>query len=204
MATFSSRGVAIRVKEPRKPTVSIDSSNHGFVTITVDPNRLAQLNNNPSGTPTPTAATSMVGRSFVSDAATAGNSRAASADRTGDRVAMPTVAAAHGTPTRQYLNSSVTYHLLEGMKFIAQEQYVTMQTHAHTHTRAYISRVKDFDQTREILTEYGFSHNRPANPLRVLGEFLLERSKEYEGATNGTNGEAAGDESKETDKNGDE
>lgn len=48
-------------------------------------------------------------------------------------------------------------------------------------------------------------HNRPANPLRVLGEFLLERSREYEGTnTNGTNGNAADEEAKETDKDGDE
>ncbi|ROW00410.1 hypothetical protein VMCG_07292 [Cytospora schulzeri] len=152
--------------EGKKPHVYVNAYNPGLVTIEIDPNRLAQLNLNNPGTPTPTAATTMVGRSFVSDAATAGNSRAASADRTGDRVAMPTMAATHGAPTRQYLNSKVTYHVVEAMKIVAQE--------------------------------------RPADPLRVLGEFLLQRSKEVEGTTNGTDGEAAGDEATEADKNGDE
>ncbi|RYC54406.1 hypothetical protein CHU98_g11806, partial [Xylaria longipes] len=55
---------------------------------------------------------------------------------------MPDAAPAHGAPTRQYLNSKVTPHLLDGMKNIAK--------------------------------------NRPKDPLRVLGEFLLERSKELE------------------------
>lgn len=123
-------------------------------------------NGNSSNLGTPTAATTMVGRSFVPDAATAGNSRAASADRTGDRVAMPTMAATHGAPTRQYLNSKVTAHVVEAMKIVAKEQ--------------------------------------PADPLRVLGEFLLQRSKELEGTADGADGEAAGDDANEADKNGDE
>ncbi|ROV97930.1 hypothetical protein VSDG_04930 [Cytospora chrysosperma] len=154
-----------------KPLAKLSRENAGLVTITVDPNRLAQLNlnsnnSNSSNLGTPTAATTMVGRSFVPDAATAGNSRAASADRTGDRVAMPTMAATHGAPTRQYLNSKVTAHVVEAMKIVAKEQ--------------------------------------PADPLRVLGEFLLQRSKELEETTDGADGEAAGDEANEADKNGDE
>lgn len=53
------------------------------------------------------------------------SSRAASAapvDRTADRVTMPTEPAAHGAPTRQYLNSKVTYHVMEGMKIVAKDQ----------------------------------------------------------------------------------
>jgi hypothetical protein len=121
-----------------KPLAKLSRQNAGFVTITVDPNRLAQLNlnsnSNSSNLGTPTAATTMVGRSFVPEAATAGNSRAASADRTGDRVAMPTMAATHGAPTRQYLNSKVTAHVVEAMKIVAKEQYVT---YTHISPRLY-------------------------------------------------------------------
>ncbi|KAI1431652.1 hypothetical protein GGR50DRAFT_697797 [Xylaria sp. CBS 124048] len=55
---------------------------------------------------------------------------------------MPEAAPPHGAPVRQYLNSKVTAHLLDGMKILAREQ--------------------------------------PRDPLRVLGEFLIERSKEFE------------------------
>ncbi|KAI1300308.1 hypothetical protein F5Y03DRAFT_232077 [Xylaria venustula] len=55
---------------------------------------------------------------------------------------MPDAAPAHGAPVRQYLNSKVTAHLLEGMKQLAKD--------------------------------------RPKDPLRVLGEFLIGRSKELE------------------------
>ncbi|KAI1368546.1 hypothetical protein F5Y08DRAFT_295135 [Xylaria arbuscula] len=55
---------------------------------------------------------------------------------------MPDAAPAHGAPVRQYLNTNVTAHLLDGMKQLAKD--------------------------------------KPKDPLRVLGEFLLERSKEFE------------------------
>ncbi|KAI1114373.1 hypothetical protein F5Y14DRAFT_175378 [Nemania sp. NC0429] len=55
---------------------------------------------------------------------------------------MPDAVPPHGAPVRQYLNSKVTAHLLEGMKQLAKDQ--------------------------------------PKDPLRVLGEFLIERSKEFE------------------------
>ncbi|KAH8162377.1 hypothetical protein CIB48_g5882 [Xylaria polymorpha] len=55
---------------------------------------------------------------------------------------MPDAAPAHGAHVRQYLNSKVTPHLLDGMKHLAKTQ--------------------------------------PKDPLRVLGEFLIERSKEFE------------------------
>lgn len=38
---------------------------------------------------------------------------------------MPTEPTLHGAPVRQYLNTKVTGHLLEGMKMLAKEQYVT-------------------------------------------------------------------------------
>lgn len=37
---------------------------------------------------------------------------------------MPTEPTLHGAPVRQYLNSKVTVHLVEGMKMLAKEQYV--------------------------------------------------------------------------------
>ncbi|KAI0483131.1 hypothetical protein GGR56DRAFT_670930 [Xylariaceae sp. FL0804] len=55
---------------------------------------------------------------------------------------LPAEAPAHGVPVRQYLNSKVTTHVLEGMKQLAKEQ--------------------------------------PKDPLRVLGDFLIERSKQFE------------------------
>ncbi|KAK7731022.1 COMPASS (complex proteins associated with Set1p) component [Cytospora paraplurivora] len=156
----------INAPSPRRSHSYRSDTNPGMVTLKLPSDVLAQLtlNNNTTTTPTPTPTTNantMVGRSFVPDpATTAGNSRAASADRTGDRVAMPTEAAAHGAPTRQYLNAKVTYHVMEAMKIVAKE--------------------------------------RPADPLRVLGEFLLQRSKEVEGTANGTG--ANGDEAKDADK----
>ncbi|KAH8910431.1 hypothetical protein BR93DRAFT_923129 [Coniochaeta sp. PMI_546] len=60
-----------------------------------------------------------------------------------DQSTMPSQAAVHGAPVRQYLNSHVTGPLLEGMKKIGKEQ--------------------------------------PSDPLRVLGEFLIQKSKELEG-----------------------
>ncbi|OIW35637.1 hypothetical protein CONLIGDRAFT_676546 [Coniochaeta ligniaria NRRL 30616] len=60
-----------------------------------------------------------------------------------DQSLMPSQAALHGAPVRQYLNSRVTGPLLEGMKKIGKEQ--------------------------------------PSDPLRVLGEFLIQKSKELEG-----------------------
>lgn len=171
----------------------------GLVTLKINPDRLAQLNLNNTNPGTPTAATTMVGRSFVPDAATAGNSRAASADRTGDRVAMPTMAATHGAPTRQYLNSKVTAHVVEAMKIVAKEQYVS-----YIFTRDDTSRHVGWTFRNTDNVWFRSWNNRPADPLRVLGEFLLQRSKEFEGTTDGTDGEAAGDEANEADINGDE
>ncbi|KAB5530338.1 hypothetical protein GE09DRAFT_1147577 [Coniochaeta sp. 2T2.1] len=56
--------------------------------------------------------------------------------------ALPSQAAAHGGPVRQYLNKHVANAVLEGMKAVARE--------------------------------------RPSDPLRVLGEFLIQKSKENE------------------------
>ncbi|KAK4117164.1 hypothetical protein N656DRAFT_773228 [Canariomyces notabilis] len=68
---------------------------------------------------------------------------------------MPSEAAPHGAPVRQYINTKITGVLLEGMKLVAREQ--------------------------------------PKDPLRVLGEFLLQRSRELEGgqAGGGSNSNSA-------------
>lgn len=39
---------------------------------------------------------------------------------------MPTEAPVHGAPVRQYLNTKVTGVLLEGMKIIAKDQWVSI------------------------------------------------------------------------------
>lgn len=67
---------------------------------------------------------------------------------------MPTEPTLHGAPVRQYLNSKVTAHLLDGMKMLAKEQ--------------------------------------PIDPLRALGEFFLQRSKQYEQGGGGGGGGANG------------
>ncbi|KAI4237700.1 MAG: hypothetical protein LQ349_001660, partial [Xanthoria aureola] len=79
---------------------------------------------------------------------------------------LPAKAALHGAPARRYLNEKVTGVLLEGMKRLAVEQYVAIY---YICTRG-ISR-----QLTSQLT------CRPDDPLRVLGEFLLQRSREIEG-----------------------
>ncbi|KAI1780076.1 hypothetical protein F4818DRAFT_401729 [Hypoxylon cercidicola] len=58
---------------------------------------------------------------------------------------MPAEAPPHGAPVRQYLNTTVTVALLDGMKLIAKD--------------------------------------RPKDPLRVLGEYLIQRSKELEASS---------------------
>lgn len=55
-------------------------------------------------------------------AATAAASRAPSAAPTPS--AMPAEAAEHGSATRVYINTKVTYHLLAGMKELAKHKYV--------------------------------------------------------------------------------
>lgn len=128
------------VKTGADPALSLASNNNPTTTTTT-----ASSSTNP---PTPNRTSTPTGTKEGVPARLENNSsRAASAapaDRTADRVTMPTEPAAHGAPTRQYLNSKVTYHVMEGMKIIAKEQ--------------------------------------PADPLRVLGEFLLKRSAELERA----------------------
>lgn len=123
------------------PTSSYRSPhNAGLVHFKVPSDFLAQLslpgNNNQTTTtttassstnpPTPNRTSTPTGSKEGVPARLENNSsRAASAapaDRTADRVTMPTEPAAHGAPTRQYLNSKVTYHVMEGMKIIAKEQ----------------------------------------------------------------------------------
>ncbi|KAG8159382.1 hypothetical protein KVR01_011043 [Diaporthe batatas] len=109
----------------------------------------------PNRTATPTGSKESVPARLENNSSRAAS--AAPADRTADRVTMPTEPAAHGAPTRQYLNSRVTYHVMEGMKIVAKDQ--------------------------------------PADPLRVLGEFLLQRSADLERASTAPSG-AEGDKEK--------
>ncbi|MCJ1272577.1 hypothetical protein MMC21_000363 [Puttea exsequens] len=76
---------------------------------------------------------------------------------------MPTKAASHGAPARRYLNEKVTGVLLEGMKRLAAEQHVYA-----------------IGRNEGMLTK---CWDRPEDPLRVLGEFLLQRSRELEGTS---------------------
>ena len=100
------------------------ASNNAAATTTTTTATTASSSTNPSTpnrTSTPTGSKESVPARLENN----NSSRAASAapaDRTGDRVTMPTEPAAHGAPTRQYLNSKVTYHVMEAMKIIAKEQ----------------------------------------------------------------------------------
>lgn len=76
----------------------------------------------PNRTSTPTGSKEGVPARLENNNSSSRAASAAPADRAGDRVTMPTEPAAHGAPTRQYLNSKVTYHVMEGMKTIAKEQ----------------------------------------------------------------------------------
>ncbi len=77
---------------------------------------------------------------------------------------MPKQAPPHGAPARQYLNSKVTGPVMDGMKMLAKERYP-------------YSHLCDHEEAERVLT----ASRRPANPLQVLGEYLLARSKEIEG-----------------------
>ena len=78
---------------------------------------------------------------------------------------MPSKAASHGAPARRYLNEKVTGVLLEGMKRLAADQYVRWAGSVDCGQEAFIN---------------VFLY-RPENPLQVLGEFLMQRSKDLEG-----------------------
>ena len=113
---------------------------------------------------------------------------------------MPTEAAAHGAPVRQYINSKITGVLLEGMKIVAREQYVLPSCR-----KCFFSRLRPrprgsglagcwgtreggrrrtkLDELAGLLTIFD---KRPKDPLRVLGEFLLQRSRETEGKESGS------------------
>ncbi|TQS34553.1 hypothetical protein Golomagni_05057 [Golovinomyces magnicellulatus] len=62
---------------------------------------------------------------------------------------IPEEAPPHGAPTRKFLNENVTGVLLEGLKIIVKESNQKLM-----------------------------SFQRPSNPLRALGEYLIQRSKE--------------------------
>lgn len=67
-----------------------------------------------------------------------------------------------GAPARVYLNEFVVPHLLEGMKKLVRERSVRMQ----------LWRVNSAG--RADLDDFEFT--RPANPLEVLGRYLLQQS----------------------------
>ncbi|KAI6093890.1 hypothetical protein F4821DRAFT_221672 [Hypoxylon rubiginosum] len=73
------------------------------------------------------------------------NSSRAASQHPDSGFTMPAEAPPHGAPVRQYLNSTVTGPLLDGMKMIAKD--------------------------------------RPKDPVRALGEFLIQRSKELEASS---------------------
>lgn len=77
---------------------------------------------------------------------------------------LPKVAG--GAPARIYLNEKITPYLLEGLKDIAREQYVS-----------------GFPFPSTFIDDARF---RPHNPLKVLGEYLIKKSNEVEqGQNNG-------------------
>lgn len=142
MTKMAARNTTLTLSLARPSSTSSYRSPHkpGLVHLRAPSDFLAQLsvasNNNPTTTtttassstnpPTPNRTSTPTGTKEGVPARLENNSsRAASAapaDRTADRVTMPTEPAAHGAPTRQYLNSKVTYHVMEGMKIIAKEQ----------------------------------------------------------------------------------
>ncbi|KAH0544496.1 hypothetical protein FGG08_001394 [Glutinoglossum americanum] len=76
----------------------------------------------------------------------------------------------HGAPARRYLNEKVTGVLLEGMKTLARD---------HNHASNAILEELSYIEVCMLLIQT--SIGRPKDPLRVLGEYLLQRSKELEG-----------------------
>lgn len=102
---------------------SSSSSSAAAATATTTTTTTASSSTNPptpNRTSTPTGSKEGVPARLENSSSRAAS--AAPADRTADRVTMPTEPAAHGAPTRQYLNSKVTYHVMEGMKIVAKEQ----------------------------------------------------------------------------------
>lgn len=75
-----------------------------------------------------------------------------------------------GAPARVYMNEKIVPYLLEGMKNVTKEQYVI-----------YYLTVSCF----VFATIANSALLRPANPLRVLGEYLIQKSNEVEGAQSG-------------------
>ena len=86
---------------------------------------------------------------------------------------MPSKAASHGAPARRYLNEKVTGVLLEGMKRLAADRYVVCVFLDEMRSLGFLG----------VICLYGSVTARPEDPLRVLGEFLLQRSREVEGTT---------------------
>lgn len=100
---------------------------------------------------------------------------------------LPARAASHGAPARRYLNEKVTGVLLEGMKRVAAEQYVCvffLSFFGEGGGGVFVFGAVLATEGREGLLGVGligWCCCRPEDPLRVLGEFLLQRSREVEG-----------------------
>ncbi|KAI1768307.1 hypothetical protein GGR53DRAFT_438206 [Hypoxylon sp. FL1150] len=98
-----------------------------------------------SNAPSPAAAPARTGTPLRNVNGQDNNSSRAASQHPDSGFTMPAEAPPHGAAVRQYLNSTVTAPLLDGMKMIAKD--------------------------------------RPKDPLRVLGEYLIQRSKELEAST---------------------
>lgn len=94
------------------------------VTLKYNPNRLSRqlqqtLNSNyTNGASSPAAVATPARTSTPTPRAPS----AVPADRTPAAATMPAEAAENGAPTRVYLNSKVTSHVLDGMKVLAKEK----------------------------------------------------------------------------------
>lgn len=87
-----------------------------------------------------------------------------------------TTAATGGAPARVYMNEKIVPYLLEGMKTVTREQSVTpLSSSPLCASRC----------AKECFRVTDGTFYRPANPLRVLGEFLIQKSNEVESNHNG-------------------
>lgn len=82
-----------------------------------------------------------------------------------------------GAPARVYMNEKIVPYLLEGMKHVTKEQWVGIPLPDSSSTSV-------INGQKMELANRGVWWNgiRPQNPLRVLGEFLIQKSNEVEGA----------------------
>lgn len=86
-------------------------------------------------------------------------------------IPFPTAPTPHGAPTRVYLNQKITPHLLDGMKWLALNEYVGESCHCPAGCLLLAALV------------YAVADAwccRPDKPLKWLSEFLAQRSQEVE------------------------